>query len=415
MSVSTIATDIKRPFIVSFINKTGAFLKSIGFKLISLDQEKLLQKAKKNTGLNDYGDDDFREGLGILLASLDTEADLNTLGRVMAYKQVLNLLQNRLLIIDTLKKHPEIEDIAITKPLVIAGLPRTGTTILQGLLSADPASRFLRFWEGSQPCPPKSGADKRIDDCKKEMDILCEFIPGFQAIHSVGAELPQECITLMAINFTSVQFELNFNIPSYQDWYFKQDLRKTFAFHKKCLQLLQYYQPGEHWVLKTPPYLGAMEPLLDVYPDARILQTHRDPAKVMVSVSSLYYALHALGCDSVTPAMIGALEVKTWAKHLEIGMQSRDNLVDKAAQIYDVYFDDLLDAPVAEIKKIYDYFGMSWSDELEGILDQFMSDNTREKHGKHAYTAEMFGLDEEDLDRAFRAYRERFNISKNNR
>ena len=198
MSVSKIATDIKRPFVVTFINTIGRLLNTVGISPVHLDEQKLLKKAQKNTGLSDYGDNDFREGLSVLLASLENEAELNLLGRIMAAKQVLNLLQNRLLVIETLKQNPEIEQIEISKPLIIAGLPRTGTTILQGLLAADPDSRVLKFWEGAQPCPPRSGPDNRIAYSQKEMDLLNEFIPGFQAIHSVGAELPQECLTLMA-------------------------------------------------------------------------------------------------------------------------------------------------------------------------------------------------------------------------
>lgn len=158
---------------------------------------------------------------------------------------------------------------------VIAGLPRTGTTILQSLLCEDPDARFLYSWEAAQPCPPRKGKDNRIAQVERQLSLMLQFVPGFAAIHPLGALLPQECLALMAFNFTSVQFELNFHIPSYQAWYARQDLVPTLKFHKQCLQLLQHTDRRRHWVLKTPSYLGAMEPLLAVYPDACIIQTHR--------------------------------------------------------------------------------------------------------------------------------------------
>ena len=415
MKPSQIASDIKRPFIVRAIKTTGRLLESVGIEMVKLDEQHLLAKARHKTGLDDFGDEGFREGLQVFLQSLKDEAGLNPMGKVVAYDMVLNLLTGRLQIIDTLKKYPEIEQQEIRKPLVIAGLPRTGTTILQSLLCEDPNARCLYSWEASKPCPPIKGKDKRIEQTEKQMQMLQQFVPGFQAIHPTGALLPQECLALMAFNFVSVQFELNFHVPSYQQWYFRQDLSPTLRFHKKCLQLLQYFNPKQHWVLKTPPYLGAMEPLLEVYPDACIIQTHRDPGKVMASVSSLYYALQALGSDTITPQQVGANQVRTWSRHLANGMQAREKMQHRKSQFIDVYFEDILDDPVKCVKNIYQHFGMKWSDELEAVMQAFMQKNSREKHGKHSYSADMFGLDEKELDKTFAEYREYFGIKKSNR
>lgn len=417
MTVFAKASDIPRPFEVKLVNGVGRFLKRLGIEMSVLDDEALLKKAQKQTGLDDYGDDGFREGYRVLLKSLREEADLNPIGRLVAKNTILRTLCNRLLVIDYIKKHPQVLQQEIKAPMVIAGLPRTGTTILQGLLAADPASRYLTFWEGSYPCPPQKGKDTRIQDTDKEMDIFCKFIPGFRAIHDMGAELPQECITLMAMNFTSVQFELNFNVPSYQKWYFEQDLKPTFEFHKQCLQLLQHFNPKEHWVLKTPPYVSTIEMLLEVYPDARIIQTHRDPAKVIASVSSLYYALHALTSDAATAKQVGALELDVWSHHLNLNLASRQRLegTPKAQQVYDLYFEDLLDNPVAAIEKVYRHFGMPWTDELQTAMQNFMQSNQRNKHGKHSYTAEMFGLDQQTMNAMFKDYYDYFSINVSDR
>lgn len=412
---SRIATDIPRPFLVRAIKRTGNLCCTLGIPWMPLDENRLLANAQKKTGLTDFGDDSFREGLQVLLRSLNTEAALNPMGQVMAYGMLLNLLCGRLLIKDALKKKPAILDEVIHKPLVIAGLPRTGTTILQSLLCEDPAARFLYSWEASRPCPPLKGKDRRIAETGRELDMMLKFVPGFAAIHPLGAMLPQECLALMAFNFTSVQFELNFHVPSYQAWYSKQDLVPTLQYHKQCLQLLQYTNRKQHWVLKTPPFLGAMEPLLAVYPDACIIQTHRDPAKVMVSVSSLYYAIHALGCDVETPQRVGKIQTENWAKYLAIGMQSRQKFADRPQQFFDVYFEQLLDDPVDVVRRLYLHFGMPWTDALKSRLDAFMVNNGREKHGKHSYTADMFDLDEAVLDEKFRTYREYFHIHKSSR
>lgn len=415
MNDSVVATDIRRPFTVKAINTVGKVLNAIGIEVSHLDDEMLINQAMKDTGLSDFGGDEWREGYHILLKSLREEADLNPVGRLTAKSMLVRTLSNRLLITDYIKQHPEVLEQDIKAPFIIAGLPRTGTTILQNLLAADPNSRFMTFWEGSFPCPPKSGKDTRIADTQKEMDIICKFIPGFRSIHDMGAELAQECITLMAMNFTSVQFELNYNVPSYQAWYFKQDLVPTFEFHKKCLQLLQHFNSKQHWVLKTPPYVSAIEPLLEVYPDARILQTHRNPSKVIASVSSLYFALQALSSDSITAEYVGDLELKTWSKHLQLNLESRKRLIDRKEQIYDLYFDELLDEPVKCIERIYQHFDMDWTPELEKIMHGFMANNERNKHGKHHYTPEMYGLDVAEMDKIFAEYCGYFSISKNDR
>lgn len=414
MSVSTQAIGIKAPFIVRTINGIGRALKVIGLSPV-LNEEKMLAAARKKTGLSNFGDEAFREGLRVLIDSLEKEANLNTMGRLVASGQINDLLSNRLKMVEYRKKHPEIEQQKITQPLFIAGLPRTGTTILHSLLAQDPACRSPLSWEAAQPCPPESGEDKRIAQSEQQLKMLCKFIPGFAAIHPVGAEMPQECISLMAFNFTSVQFELNFDIPSYQSWYYQQDLVPTYEYHKQILQLLQYNKPGKHWALKTPPHLGAIGDILKAYPDARIVQTHRDPTRVMASVSSLYYALRGLCTDYVDPYALGKLELATWSKQLNMGLEARKAVPEKAGQFFDLQFEELLDNPIACVKRLYQHFEMDFSAEAEKAMRDYMRDNQRAKHGHHHYTLEMFGLNKADIDEAFRKYREYFNIKSSNR
>lgn len=412
MSTTIQATAIQSPLRVRIINTIGAALDSVSITIPHLEAEKFIASACKKTGLDDFGDSGFREGLTVLLQSLQEDAKLNTMGRILANTQINNLLVNRLKMIEFQKKHPEIAQQKIIKPLFIVGLPRTGTTILQSLLAQDPACRSPLSWETAQPCPPVSGADTRIADSNKELNMLCKLIPGFEAIHPVGAQLPQECISLMAYNFTSIQFELNFDIPSYQQWYQQQDLIPTYQFHKQCLQLLNYCNPGEHWVLKTPGHLSAIDAILAVYPDACIIQTHRDPNMVLPSTASLYYALRQLCTHTVDPVELGNQQIDYWAQQLDKGIKIREALPQHAQQFYDLHFTDLMNNPFSAIEDIYQHFDMTLTDEAKQAMQAFLADNSRDKHGKHHYTAEMYGMTEEHLQRAFKHYCDYFNIQQ---
>ena len=412
MSSTTSAVDITPPLLVRIINAVGGGLGKLGVQVPHLHQQRFLEDACKKTGLKDFGDDRFIEGLQMLLHSLKEEAKLNTMGRLLANQQINNLLVNRLKMIDYIKQHPEINQQEIIKPIFIVGLPRTGTTILQSLLAQDPVCRSPLAWEAALPTPPATGADTRIAETDKDLEMLCKFIPGFEAIHPVGAELPQECISIMAYDFTSIQFELNFDIPSYQKWYLQKDLVPTYQFHKQFLQLLNYCKPGKHWVLKTPAHLGAIEAILAVYPDACIIQTHRDPTNVLPSTASLYYALRDLCTDKVSPAEIGRQMIDYWSQQLDAGIKAREALPQHAHQFYDLHFTDLMHDPFGSIEKIYRHFEMDFTPEAQSAMQAFLADNSREKHGKHIYSAEMYGMTEKHLNDAFKNYCDYFGIEK---
>jgi hypothetical protein len=410
------ARQAGRPVGLKLINAAGRMTNRFGICLPKLEEQSLLDHACKKTALHDFGDDGFRDGLRMLLRALKSDARLNQMGRILAYTQITDLLKQRLQLIDHWKKHPEVAAQPVEKPLFVLGLPRTGTTILYNLLAQDPACRSPLSWEVAQPCPPplpdSYNSDPRIQVVGKQLGMLNTLIPGFDAIHPVGAQLPQECISIMAYDFHSVQFELNFDIPTYQQWYAEQDLRPTYQFHRQFLQHLQSRYAKEYWVLKTPAHLGAIDAILAVYPDARIVQTHRDPLKVLPSTASLYYALRTLCSDEVDPHALGIQQVNYWADSLQRGMDARDKLQQHADQFYDVQFNDLMADPFACIRAIYQHFDMQLSGSAEQCMRDFLKANTREKHGHHSYSLEMFGLDKQlpELNKKFETYRHRFNI-----
>ncbi len=414
--MSTPENRSAQPVMVKVINSIGRIGGSLGIHPFKLDEQALLNKGRKKTGLNDYGDNGFREGLRTLLESLIGDAKLSPIGRLLAYNQVLKLLTHRLEMIDYWKQHPEVSEEQVNMPLFVLGLPRTGTTILFNLLSQDPACRAPLSWELALPCPPPEKAsyksDPRIAKTEKQLAFLPKLIPGFNAIHPVGAELPQECISITAYDFHSIQFDLSFDLTTYQKWYHRQDLRPTYQFHKKILKHLQSRYPCDYWVLKSPAHLSSIDALLAVYPDARIVQTHRDPVSVMPSTDSLYYALRKLNSDDIDPHKLGMQQAEGWSQSLQRGMEQRDKLKEHANQFYDVQFNDLMADTFGTIQKIYAHFNMNLTKEAELAMKDFLKANQREKHGHHSYSLAMFGLDTklDKLNEKFYAYKNRFNI-----
>jgi hypothetical protein len=405
----------KQPFPIRAINAVGRAAARLGRRLPSLDEEALLHAARAEARLDDYGPVGFREGLHVLLQSLETEARLTTLGRISARGQILALLTNRLRLVDHRKRHPELADEEIRRPLFVLGLPRTGTTILYGLLARDPAHRSPLTWEVAFPCPPPETAtytsDPRIARADEQFDQLKKLAPGFDAIHPMAAQLPQECVAIFAHEFKSVQFEAAFDVPSYQEWLEAQDMRPVYRFHREFLQHLQSRCPGDRWVLKTPGHLPSIDTLLTEYPDAMIVQTHRDPLEVIGSVSSLECILRGAGSDAIDPLAIGRQQVALWSRQIAMGMNAR-RATGRSDCFHDVHFRELLADPIACVKRIYAHFELPLGAEAEARMRAFLDDNARDKHGVHRYALADFGIDPREAARHFDAYYETFGIPR---
>ncbi|MBW2274731.1 MAG: sulfotransferase [Deltaproteobacteria bacterium] len=403
-----------RPLLVRAINALGAGLARLGAELPPLDADGLLAAARRTSGLEDFGGDGFREGYSRFVASLRTEARLNTLGRVAARTQVLGYLRNRLELRDYRDRHPEVAEQVIRRPLFILGVPRTGTTVLFNLLAQDPANRAPLGWEVDRPCPPPEPAswqsDPRIAVSQRQFDRLHKLEPAMATIHEMGALLPQECVAITGHEFLSVQFHIMFDVPSYQVWVDEQSFAPAYAFHRSFLQHLQLHCRGDRWVLKSPGHLSAIEDLLAVYPDACIVHTHRDPLAVMPSLASLSYTLRGLSSDAVDPLRVGRQQAELWDEHLRRAMRARDALDGRREQFYDVHFEDVLKDPIEVVTRIYDYFGIALAVEARRSMEAFLSKNPRGKRGAHSYSLEDFGLENERSGKRFADYCERFGI-----
>jgi hypothetical protein len=403
-----------RPLPIRVMNAIGRGLARIGVVPISLQPESILAAASKETGLSDFGDDSFRPGFIKLLESIEADARLTLFGRYFARRQILELASHRLQLVDYRNQHPEVAEEVIRQPLFILGLPRTGTTLLYGLIAEDPAMRAPLSWEIDDPCPPPETAtyetDPRIEKCRKRFDQVGQLAPRFQAIHPVGALMPQECIVLTASEFMSLRFEMVFRLDAYQEWLLDQNMSATYEYHRRFLQHLQSRHKGEHWILKSPGHLGPIDTLFDTYPDAMVVQTHRDPLRVIPSVANLEFTMRQVSSDDVDPISMGREQLHAWSTLLDQGIAARARHPERESQILDLSMQEVVRDPIVCVERIYSHFDLNLSDEARTRMHRYLEAHPRDEFGTHRYSLEAFGLDEASVNERFKGYRERFGI-----
>ena len=386
-----------------------------GAPSVDLRDEALLDEAARNTGLSDFGDDGFREGLRVLLGALETEAGLHDFGRFFAHKEVLRHLENRLKVTADWKRHPEMAEVEIVQPLFVVSLPRTGSTILHELLAQDPDNRYVATWECNLPSPPPEAASYESDPriAQWELEIARTHgseVPDFEAMHPMGARLPEECLTVTALEFRSQVFAYQFHVPSYETWLERQDLLPVYASHRRQLQYMQWRCPRERWVLKAVGHLWALKEIFEVYPDARVVQTHRDPLKANASLTSLLAMGLGMSSDRVDSHAIGAQWSQSWAEALKKTIAFRDSGVVDESRFFDVHYLEAMKDTVDMVRKVYDHFGIGFSQEAERRMREFLAVNPKDKHGAHRYSLEEFGLDPEVERERYRFYTDRFGV-----
>jgi hypothetical protein len=405
-----------KPFVLRALNGAGSALGALGLGVPRLDPEALCRAAARRTGLSDFGADGFRDGLARLVDAFEREAALTTLGRLVARTDLLRLLQNRLRMEAALRAHPEIERTPVRAPIFVLGLPRTGTTILHELLALDPALRVPLTWEVMHPWPPPERAsfdgDPRIAAVEKHLSGVERLIPGFQSIHRMGAALPQECVAITAHEFASILFTTTHRISGYQRWLESIDHRPIYAAHRRWLQYLQWKCPAETWALKSPGHLWTLDALLAVYPDARIVQTHRDPLRVLASLVSLCTLLRSMASDAVDPRAIGAEWAPRLAAGLEASMRARDAAALSPERVFDLRFDAFVGNEIETLHALYARFGRRLAGDVETRMRRYLAANPKDKHGGHRYDFGVAGLDPAAERRRFAAYVERFAVAE---
>jgi hypothetical protein len=323
-------------------------------------------------------------------------------------------LANRLVIEDHCKRYPEILQQPVDDPLVIVGLPRTGTTLLQRVLAVDPQFSKAQWWETRYPAPlPGETLEQptqRIGRARAEVAAMIEWVPQILAIHPLDAEQPDEEFMLMEHSFLCAM-DSYVNVPAYTAWLDRQDQAQVYAYLKKMLQFLQWQQArrgiasGRRWLLKSPQHLHSLELLFKVFPRAQVILTHRDPGKTIPSLASFIHCLWQIYSDQADPAQVGEQWNSRMARALRHSMAVRDGM--PAGAFLDVHFEDTVSDPLGVVARIYRFAGLQLSPGVRESMSDWLSRNGRDKRAAHQYDPAAFGLDEARLQRDYDEYRAR--------
>jgi len=399
---------------VAHFNALGSNLADGGRSIVPLDADRMLEEARRATGLEDFGDDWFLEPYRVLVESFDREAKLTLIGRVMARAEIARVLEGRLRIEDTLKRHPEIEAQPVAPVHVVTGLGRSGTSVLHELFTLDPDNRVPMLWEMMYPVPPPEAgsfeSDARIGRADLEIRIMDEIVPAMRTMHELAGDLPNECIFLLAHALATDMWEGRFHIPSYALWMASHDLRPAYAYHKRQLQLLQSRHPKPRWVLKGPSHLARLPVLFDVYPEARVVITHRDPLKVIASFANLVSSLKFMGSDEAD------YEAQLQQFAFGYGYLCQHITDERKAgklpegQIVDLRYADLMADPVAAMRGVYERWQLPFSDALAERIRSHLAARPKDRHGAHDYAFADTGLDLETERRRYADYQDYFGV-----
>jgi hypothetical protein len=366
--------------------------------------------ATRLTGLNDFGDDEYLDGLTVLLASYERDEKLTPLGQKMSRVFLREAMAARLLSEAAWKRHPGYADVPVTQPIFVTGLPRTGTTALHRLLTADPRNQGLELWltQAPQPRPPRDQWDQDPVFAAMQAGYRQHHVehPEFMGLHHLAADQVEECWRLLSQSMRSISFECLAHLPTYSSWLQAKGWRDAYRRHRRNLQLIGLNDADRRWVLKNPSHLFALDEMLAVYPDALVIQTHRRPRVAIASACSLSAHATSGWSERFTGAVIGADQLELWARGLEEFLEARKRY--DQSRFCDVWYEDFVADPIGTIESVYDYFGI----ELTGAALEAMKVTQAESAGTapggfasgHRYSLADFGLTGEQVDDRFAGY-----------
>lgn len=397
-------------------NQVYRVIEQLGRRPPSLvgSEESLHERARRAVGFDDFGAPWYREGLRVLLDAYDRESRLSPFGRMMVDQQLVGILKNRLVAQKAWRENPAILAQGIHRPIFILGLPRTGTTALHHLLGQDPGIQVLEYWLAASPIPrpPRSEweRDPRFKQAVRDLKTMYFLDPSLRAMHLMTADGPEECRHLLQQAFTDDTFDCNATIPSYSAWYAQHDMREAYERHRDLLKLIGSPTPERRWVLKYPAHMRKLRTIFQVYPDACIVQTHRDPARVVPSLCSVVAGWRAIYEDDPDPRAVAEWQIELWAAGMEHALEVRRER--DASQFFDLHFREVVADPVGAIERLYKHFGVEMTDEAAQAMRRWHADNPQGKHGEHRYTAADFGLTERAITDRYAAYIEYFNVGR---
>jgi len=399
------------PFPVAALNAVGG---PVAGRLVRLDEGDLLAAASRRARLEDYGHPSFLEPFRVLLGALEREARLSAFGRIVTRAHLIQLLVQRLRLEELIRREPEILEEEIRAPIVIAGLPRSGTTHLFNLLSCDAELRWIPYWESLEPFPdPRERTapgrpDPRVLRCARSLAQLERIMPLFPAMHEFTVEGPHEEIQLLALHFSTQLFEASYRVPSYGEWYRTTDQTPAYAYLRRTLQALQWLRRGKRWLLKTPQHLENLGPLVRTFPDASFVQTHRDPVRITASLATMIAYGSRMQQRRPDPVAIG----RRWALLVENMLRAsvRDRHLLPAAQVMDLRFDEYMKDQFATVERVFAFCGEPFREETRARVRAFLDENPKGRHGTIDYRLEDLGLEARALRERLRFYCERFEV-----
>lgn len=375
-----------------------------------LDADALHARASADTGLSDFGSDDYRERLDVYLAALRDIDGLHGAGVVNLYGQLLQLLKNRLLLTDLLRRHPEIHEMEVRAPVVIAGLPRTGTTHLHNLLAAPPTFRTMPYWESVEPFPLPKEVGVEPDPRRVRMDVAVSVIntvmPHFPLMHEMTTDHVHEEIQLLANDVSTMLLETLADVPRWRDYYLAHDQTSHYRYLATQLKAMQFLRGGRRWLLKSPQHLEQVPVLDRVFPDSIVVFTHRDPVPVALSMIAMITYSARMHRSPVPVEQIA----RYWIDRLEhmLGALVRDRDTIGPQRSIDIRFDEFMANELGTAKHVYALAGEPFTEPARTAIVEYLAGHRRGRLGNIETNCEMFGLDEDDLRSRFEPYVQRF-------
>lgn len=405
-----------KPYQSAVVRAWNLVAKILPFPALSppLSLDVIISDAVKTADYSDLGSVEILDGLKQLLEALEKTGDLHAFGKFFTKKVITNLLVNRLRLHKLWRQHPEVLNEKIESPLIILGLPRTGTSFLVNLLSRDPAHHYLSNWETTvSQVPPVGNYSFENDPRRKQGRFLMKFqdylAPQMKCIHEFHLDGPEECTLLLMQGFTTKAFSEMYEIPAYLKWLETASHKETYVFHKRILQTLQWKYSGKRWLLKCPLHMEAIHDLLETYPTARVVQTHRDPAKVIPSHASLCASFRGITKASLEPYKLGEYVLNSWVSYMRSYLNKRSEL--DQSRFIDIPYSSLISDPIATVEQIYQHFGLTLSTNARDSMRDYLVQQQNRKKTTHPYSAKNYGLTPTLIRDSFKDYIKQFAIS----
>jgi hypothetical protein len=375
---------------------------------VELTPDALMATAAQRTGLDDWGDDAFRDRLAVLCGALREEAGLSDTGTAIVFEQLAGNLVNRLRLQALVTAHPEIEDIEIERPIIICGLPRTGTTHLHNLMAADPALRYLPYWESLEPFPGPDEPDPtpRRERCAAGLELVATSMPEFRRMHDMTVDHAHEEIQLLANDISGMLFETTYYVPSFAAHYRTHDQGPSYRYLKRSLQAIQWLRGGTRWVLKSPQHLEQFPTLASTFPDGIFVVTHRDPVEVAQSMITMICYAARMAVTRPDPEKLTRYWVDRIGDLLDGCLRNRGAL--PADQSVDVRFEDFMADEAGMLRRIYELADQPFDEGVRAAMTGFLAEHPRGQYGGVIYDPAVLGLDPVATAARFRPYRERF-------